>query len=459
MTSRPKLRSTCLALAVLIAPCGGARAALPPDAREAIEAMLECERDEGGWMYVCPPDRGSHGVTKIVNIALRFSDAVGSEPWDLVVLRSPGTPAAGLLLVEAWERTREPRYLDAAKRNGDLLLQLQLPSGGWFSEMPVHGQELAFWFKWYVPWATLDDDVTTGAVRFLLELSRVTGDERYRRAAERGLDLLLRAQLPSGAWPLTDRPVWLRTVTPSFEDLPSLNDAATASVIRTLLRGAELLDRPDLVDAAARGGDWLIEARLGEPPASWAQQYDERGRPVPGRAFEPVALASWETRHALDALAALARVRPEARYCAAIEEGLAWLDQTALGPGCWARFVSIETGEPLFLDIDGRPVAGPGQAKRPYRWTGDYGIPALFDSLGLPLEDAEIVPRIPGDAGDCPGSPRRTRRRREARNPRARIGEAGSQMGRARDVVPPPCELSGGASDLTARDGGAIPPR
>lgn len=434
-----------------------AKAELAPEARAAIDAMLECERPEGGWMYVCAPNRGSHGVTKIVNLGARVTSALGLPLWDLVVLRSPGTPAAGLLLVEAWRRSGDPRYLEAARRSGDLLLDIQLPGGGWFSEMPVHGRALAFWFKWYVPWATLDDDVTTGAVRLLLDLYEATGDPRYLAGADRGLDLLVAAQLPSGAWPLTHRPVWLRTVTPSFEDLPSLNDAATASVIRTLIIGAEVLDRPDLLEAAVRGGDWLLRSRYAAPNAAWAQQYDEAGRAVPGRAFEPVALASWETRHALDALVALSRAVGDDRYCKAIEESVAWLSRSALGPGCWARFVSPETGQPIFLDIDGNPVDHPHQAKRPYRWTGDYGIPALFEELNIDHSMFETTPRIAGDAGDCPDAPRRKRRRLEARNPRARIGEAGSQMGRIRTLPPSPCAIRA-APSLTASPARAMPP-
>lgn len=428
-----------LASLLLAGAPGTARADLPPEARASIDAMLDCERESGGWMYVCPPERGANGVTKIVNLGARFSRRLGLPLWDLVVLRSPGTPAAALLLIEAWKLTGEERYLDAARRNGDLLLNLQLPSGGWFSEMPVHGRELAFWFKWYVPWATLDDDVTTGAVRLLLELYAATGDERYRQGAERGLDLLVEAQLPSGAWPLTHRPVWLRTVTPSFEDLPSLNDGATASVIRTLLLGAATLDRPDLLEAAIRGGDWLVRTRSEPPLAGWAQQYDEAGRAVPGRAFEPIALASWETRHALDALVALSRTLGDRRYCDTIEESVAWLAQSALGPGCWARFISPADGAPMYLDIDGNRVGHPNRAKRPYRWTGDYGIPALFAELASDDPQSEVVPRIAGDAGDCPDAPRRSRKRRLGRNPRARIGAAGTEMGRVRTSLPSPC--------------------
>lgn len=445
-----------LAALLLGIPAESVRAELTPETRAAIDGMLECERPDGGWMYVCAPNRGAAGVTKIINLAARTSRRFGVPLFDLVVLRSPGTPAAGLLLLEAYERGGSERYLEAARRSGDLLLNLQLPNGGWFSEMPVHGSDLAFWFKWYVPWATLDDDVTTGAVRLLLRLYEATGDTRYLAGAERGLALLVEAQLPSGAWPLTHRPVWLRTVTPSFEDLPSLNDAATASVIRTLILGADILERPDLLDAAIRGGDWLVRARYDAPNAAWAQQYDEGGRAVPGRAFEPVALASWETRHALDALVALSRAVDDDRYCVAIEESVEWLARSALGPGCWARFVSPETGQPMYLDIDGNLVDHPHQAKRPYRWTGDYGIPALFAELDVEEATAEIVPRIAGDAGDCPDAPRRARRRFGGRNPRARIGEAGSRMGSSGTTLPSPCSIDLG-STLTTSSARAMP--
>jgi hypothetical protein len=395
-------------------------------------------------------------VTKVVNTAERISRWLGREPWDLVVLRSPGTPAAALLLLEAYQRTGRREYLAAAQRNGDLLVNLQLPSGGWFSEMPAYGNQLATWFRLIVPWVTLDDDVTPGAVRLLLSLWKETGDERYRRAAEGGLDLLLQAQLPSGAWPLTWRPALLRWLSPSFEDQPSLNDEATAAVIPTLLLGARLLDRPDLLAAARRAGDWLIEAQGKEEAggAGWAQQYDDARQPVPARAFEPVALATWETKHAIEALLELARATGDHRYCEAAVRALRWLVRSAIAPGCWARFYALEGGDPIYLDIEGKPVASVLQAKRPYRWQGDFGIPALLAEIGLDASGATLragqasaLPRLPGDAGECPHAPRREVPRIEIRNPRVRIGEAGTRMALARDARSLPCDVASAVRD------------
>jgi hypothetical protein len=83
-----------------------------------------------------------------MQIAERVARPLGLARWDLLVVRSPGTPAAGLLLLAGQRLTGRTDYLDAARRAGDLLVATQLPSGGWFSEMPVEGGGLAAWFPW-----------------------------------------------------------------------------------------------------------------------------------------------------------------------------------------------------------------------------------------------------------------------------------------------------------------------
>ena len=397
---------------------------LPPDVREALDAMLECERPDGGWMYVCHSGVRVFGATAVVNLAERVGDAFGLADWDIVVLRSPGTAAAGEILLDVHERTGEAALLASARRAGDLLVNLQLPNGGWYSEMPVRGDRLADWFLAVAPWATLDDDVTSGGVRFLLALWQRTGDVKYREAAERGLALLLDAQLENGAWPLTWRPRLRRWLSPSFEDLPSLNDAATTAVVRTLLVASRTLDRPDLLAAAQRGADWLVSVRSPSPLAGWAQQYSEDGVPVAGRRFEPAALAAWESRLALEALDAVAAATGDVSYCRTFHESLEWLARAELRPRCWARFYSLDSDAPIYLDRAGHPVDDPRRAKRPYRWTGDFGIPYLRARLDAERASHERPApfRISGDSGVCPGEYRWDFPRVDSPNPRVRIG-------------------------------------
>lgn len=402
-------------------------------------------------MYACDRKTRVAGFTSIMKKAERLADMIGLANWDLIVLRSPGTPAAGLLLVQAYQHTHEDRHLIAARRAGDLLVNIQLSSGGWFSEMPVHGNRLAWWFRFVVPGTTLDDDVTSGALRFLLTLWEVTQEPRYLDAATRGLQLLLAAQLPSGAWPLTWRSAWRRWLSPSFEDGPSLNDAATTGPIHACLLGARLLHQSNLSEAATRAGKWLMRARNPAPHAGWAQQYDMEGHMIPGRRFEPSGLATWESRHALEALQALAATTGDQRFCAPFPEAIDWLKSSALAPGCWARLYSVETNSPLYMDQHGNFVETAAQAKRPYRWTGDFGIPALFASLGLDMrgnplteetEHAQVARPLPGDTDDCPeeqGPEERRSEKAETRNPRARIATAGKVFAQLTPRQPSVC--------------------
>jgi hypothetical protein len=252
---------------------------------------------------------------------------------------------------------------------------------------------------------TLDDDVTTGGIRLFLRLYEATGEQRYREAAERGVTFLLASQLPSGAWPLVWRPWWKRAVWPIFEDLAALNDGATTDAIATLLDAGRTLGRAELIAAAVRGGDWLTRVQFGPPQAGWAQQYSKGGFPAPARAYEPAALASWESRRALEALLDLAEATGNPRFCTPVPDAVRWLTGVALRPGCWSRLYTIGANTPLYVSTDGRPVDEPASASPGYDWTGDFGIPALLARLDGSASVASVADARPvaGDARSCAG--------------------------------------------------------
>lgn len=426
------------ALVAAAAQCTAAREAEtgrsdPAATREelgrVLDGLVATQGPHGGWpAHREHPAAPPVAFTMVVRVAGRVLAPLGLAHWDLVLVRSPGTPLAGHVLLEGWRLAGEARWLAAARRAADLLVAIQRPSGGWHSEVPVEGDGLAWWFH-PVQRVHLDDDVTPGATRFLLSLWRVTREPRYREAAERGLALLLEMQLPSGAWPPVRRPPWLRAVRVSREDRPSLNDGTTALVIETLLEAWRGLGRPELLAAAERGGEWLLAAQQAAPHPGWAQQYDDAGRPAGMRRFEPPALATWETRHAADALAALAEATGEARWCGAVRAAAAWLATVALGPDCWPRFVEPGGGHPLFLDADGRTVR-PEAARPGYDWIGDFGIPFLLWRVGL-RDGAPPPVRAAGDPGACPGSPGPLH---AAGGPRALAAEAAALVAR---IEPP----------------------
>jgi hypothetical protein len=188
-----------------------------------------------------------------------------------------------------------------------------------------------------------------------------------------------------------------------------VNDGATPLAILTLLDAARTFRDPRHLAAARRAGEWLLSVQLAEPTPGWAQQYNEEHRPAPGRRFEPAALATWETRHAIDALLALAAATQERRYCAAAARATRWLLRVRLHEGCWARYLDLADDSPLYLATDGSRVTDPSLARPGYAWTGEFGIPALREQLGLDTSGRrqgppQAVPApLPGDPGTCPG--------------------------------------------------------
>ncbi len=392
----------------LAAPPRSSLAALPSSSLEALRVALDQvvarARPDGGWVFGTLPGERVHPHTYPLKTAERLARPFGWNDWDLLAVRSPGTPTAVLALLDGYRLTGDDRYRATAVRAGDLLVAIQMRSGGWFSEMPVRGGGPAWWFTWSVLRTAIDDDVTPGAIRALTALWQVTGDPRHRAAAERGIAFLLDRQLRDGAWPLVARPRWKQWVYRDFEDKPTLNDGATTQTIVTLLAAARAFDRPELVAAARRGGDWIVSAQHPRPQAGWAQQYDEAGAPAPARRYERVALASWETRHALTALLALAEATGDIAYCAPVEAAVRWLAQSQIAPGCWARFYAIGTNRPLYFNERREEVGTPAEAHQPYDWTGDFGIPFLLARVGVAVPNDAVVPRVPGDPGVCPSA-------------------------------------------------------
>ena len=410
----------------------------------ALDEVVARARPDGGWVFGTLPGERVRPQTYPLRFAERVAAPFGLADWDIVVLRSPGTPAAILSLLTGYRLTGRDRYRETAVRAGDLLVAIQMRSGGWFSEMPVYGGHPARWFSLTLLRTAIDDDVTPGAIRALLALWDATGDGRYRAAAERGLAFLLERQLPGGAWPLVARPPWKQMIWRDFEDAPTLNDGATTQSIVTLLAGFRALGRADMLLAARRGGDWIVRAQHAAPQAAWAQQYDEEGAPASARRYERVALASWESRYALDALLALAETTGDLTYCAPVEPAIRWLEHSQLTPGCWARFYEFETNAPLYFNEQRQAVGSPAAAHQPYDWKGDFGIPDLLGWIRGTAASGAIRGRVPGDPGACPNPSAAPFDPKTAIDPRHVIAYAARLATALEPPAPALCRVSSG---------------
>ena len=294
----------------------------------------------------------------------------------------------------AWYATPEARHI------GDVIVSFQTPGGGWsknFSmsaNMRQRGQSYApnnisrylgpgdFDTPRDRDWnyiSTLDNDATTTQLRFLARVATANpghNGDAYRAAFLRGIHYLLNAQFPNGGWPQ----VW--PLEGGYHDAITFNDNAVtlaAEVLTDTASGAgdyafvpaEL--RAQAHAASARALDCILATQIviDGRRTVWGQQHDPLTlAPVSGRNFEPAALSSGESADLLIYLMSLPN--PSAAVQAAIRAGVAWLKTNAIygqqwggtreqgrgltaSPGAgpiWARFYSIETGQPVFGDRD-----------------------------------------------------------------------------------------------------------
>ena len=263
----------------------------------------------------------------------------------------------------------------------------------------------------------LDDDTTQSAIRFLIWLDRALDgkDEQVREALLYALNGVLAAQYPNGAWPgffETKRrtyggaPVkaaslpaeWSRTwVKPAGGPYYILNDNLMRDTVHVLLLAGRHFDDQAYLDAAMRGGEFLLNAQLPEPQRGWAQIYDGDMHPVWGRQFEPPAVASLESAGAVSALLQLYRRTGDTRFLDAAKSAGAWLgagtkSRKATGRGS----MSLRTNRPIYIDANDQLTYDPGNLRHGYTFTNKWDIPEVLDELtavakGEPVPGATVL--------------------------------------------------------------------
>lgn len=374
-----------------------------------------------------------------------------TEIW----VQPPGTPSVGMAFLRAYEATGDPFYLEAAKEAADALAWGQLESGGWTYSIDFSPQWRRKWYRRADKgklspeeasrrrnWTTFDDDTTQSALRFLMRLVKLIGsprderDQRIRDAMEYGLEGILRAQYPNGAWPQgydgreyrpeehPKKRAWIPKEWPRrppkgrrYRLYYTFNDGAIPNCILTLLEAYRLFGRDEFLEAARRGGDFIILSQLPDPQPGWAQQYDFDMKPAWARKFEPPALSSAESAQAIRALLELYLETGEERYLKPIPPAIEWLKRSQIGPGLWARFYELGTNRPIYFTRDYKLTYDDGDLPRHYSFKGGFGIAGV-------IRFYERVKRLGRERvlakGNRPLSPDEKERKRRSLEPRIR---------------------------------------
>lgn len=376
---------------------------------EAVKTALRKATDylvsistEGGYLWWYSPD-----------LKQRRGEEVATETQ--IWVQSPGTPAVGSAFLRAYEATKDEAHLRAALGAANALARGQLESGGWSYVIefdPKLRQQWAYHtdsaatkpdFKSRKNTTTFDDNNTQSALTFLMAFLAVATNlppdqlQPIRTALDFGLTRMIDAQYPVGAWPQrfagaphdpTKHPVrpaniatnwprqWPRT---DYGGFYTLNDNTQSDCIRTMLAAYRHTGDKRFLEAARRGGEFLILAQLPEPQPAWAQQYNYDMQPAWARAFEPPSVCAGESGGVIRTLGRLYLETGDEKFLKPAPAFFAWLQRSQLSSNRWARLYELQTNRPIYGDRDGaihytlNEISA--ERQRGYAWQGSFDLP------------------------------------------------------------------------------------
>lgn len=274
------------------------------------EKMLVFQRNVGGWPKAVGEVKVSYDRRlSVVERAGTLDDRNRND----ATIDNNATTREITYLIEAFKRTNNPAYRQAAERGVRYLLTMQLPSGGFPQFYPDSSN--------YRGQITYNDDAMVRALRLLKAVSEQKGDFALldwglvgpaKDAVAKGVQCILKTQYVQRgkltAWCAQhDRRTLLPTKARAFE-LPALSGSETVGIVEFLMS----LDKPSpevkrSIEAAVA---WLNEVKM------------------PGFAMQEIKDPK----------------QPTGRDRVIVPEA---------GSTIWARFYDLETNKPIYVGRDG----------------------------------------------------------------------------------------------------------
>jgi PelA/Pel-15E family pectate lyase len=322
----------CVIVAVL--------AELPAAAQPSGDEVKAAMKKTAAFMVESVSYRGGYVWTVSEDLTRRWGE-IPARPTQIWVQGS--TPMVGMAFLDAYDATKEPCFLEAARKAADALIFGQHPLGGWHYFVDFDPAGLPQWYensaskftygyeeyRHYYGNATNDDQVTSDAAEFLLRYYRTTLDPAYRTPVLKALDFVLQAQYPNGGWPQRYplRYEFAHDGLPDYTSYYTLNDGAMQGYIELLVKAYQALGDARYFEAARRGVDFLIAVQGPEGQAAWAEQYGMDMKPVASRTHEPRGYVVRESRDAIRVLQMFYALTGDPRYLNPIPGCLAWFER------------------------------------------------------------------------------------------------------------------------------------
>jgi PelA/Pel-15E family pectate lyase len=331
----------------------------------------------------------------------------GKATPDILFVQPPGTPTVGMAYLKAHAATRDAFYLDAGREAADCLCYGQLQSGGWTQTIHFAPANRVGKYRngkggnWNA--SSLDDGQTQAALLMLMRADQALEfkNTAIHDTATYGLNALLKAQFPNGAFPQIwtgpvdqSKPV-LKAKFPEYDwktegrvknywDYYTLNDNLAGSVAEVLIEAHRIYKDDKFKAALLKLGDFLVSAQMPEPQPGWCQQYNFDMAPIWARKFEPPAITGWESQDAMETLIKITRHTGEKKYLEPIPKALAYFKKCLLPDGKIARYYEFKTNKPLYMDAKYELTYDDSAAPSHYGWKQS----ARFDAIEKAYQDA-----------------------------------------------------------------------
>jgi PelA/Pel-15E family pectate lyase len=318
----------------------------------------------------------SHGgYVYYYSVDLKDRWGEGKVPPTTIFVQPPGTPTVGMAYLKAYAATGDAFYLAAARETAEALVNGQLESGGWTQVIhfakPAQGRMGKYRKRpglgsWNV--SSLDDGQTQAALLMLIRADQALNfkHSEIHEAVRYGLNALLKAQFPNGAFPqgwrepVEPKPV-LRARFPDYDwrtegkvrdywACYTLNDNLAGAVADVLIEAHQVYKDPRYQTALEKLGDFLILAQMPDPQPGWCQQYSYEMYPIWARKFEPPAITGWESQDVMETLIKIARYTGKKKYLEPVPRALEYFKKCLLPDGRLARYYELKTNKPLYMD-------------------------------------------------------------------------------------------------------------
>jgi PelA/Pel-15E family pectate lyase len=254
------------------------------------------------------------------------------------------TAATAAQFLYAWEIFGDPAYLEAARAAGDLYVTAWEREGAWahsYTVTPAGPQGIGG------RTVKLQDGNQAHPIFLLTYLHRLTKDDRYRKTALAGGELVLSAQNTNGSWSYgydVERKIGVTAF--GIPHGGEINDRCMNDGMDVMLLMYHLTGDERFLAALTRAGEWLLKVQSTGATAGWAEQYGADDQPIWARPFEPPAIAPGRSVDAADAVRLMWQLTGDDRYRRSILRFAAWLETTATDAGWW-EYYDPESGRPL----------------------------------------------------------------------------------------------------------------